>query len=121
MEKSVVAFAPGRAELLGNHTDYNEGLVLAAAIDLGITICAEKIDADVIKVISEANRREVSVSAKNLQRLEEEPWANYPIGVIKSLREAGFEIGGVQLRVGSNVFVCSREHQPYRRPQSLKP
>jgi galactokinase len=36
MEKSVVVFAPGRVELLGNHTDYNEGLALAAAIDLGI-------------------------------------------------------------------------------------
>jgi galactokinase len=107
MEKSVVAFAPGRAELLGNHTDYNEGLVLAAAIDLGITIRAEKIDADVIEVISEANRRRVTVSAKNLQRLEEESWANYPIGVIKGLREAGFEIGGVRLRVSSNLPVGS--------------
>lgn len=103
MEKSVVAFAPGRVELLGNHTDYNEGLVLAAAIDLGITIRAEKLDADVIEVSSETNGREVSVSLRKLQRLEEEPWANYPIGVIKTLREAGFEIGGVRLRVSSNL------------------
>jgi galactokinase len=71
MEKSVVAFAPGRAELLGNHTDYNEGLVLAAAIDLGITIRAEKIDSDVIEVSSDTNGREVSVSLKNLQRLDD--------------------------------------------------
>jgi galactokinase len=91
MKKSVVAFAPGRAELLGNHTDYNEGLVLAAAIDLGITIRAEKTDANVIEVSSDTNEREVSVSLKNLQRLEEEPWANFPIGVIKILQEAGFE------------------------------
>jgi galactokinase len=93
--------------LLGNHTDYNEGLVLAAAIDLGITIRAEKIDSDVIEVSSDTNGREVSVSLKNLQRLEEEPWANYPIGVIKILREAGFEIGGVRLRVSSNLPVGS--------------
>jgi galactokinase len=32
------AFAPGRVELLGNHTDYNEGVVLSAALDLGITV-----------------------------------------------------------------------------------
>ena len=43
MAKTVVAFAPGRVELLGNHTDYNEGVVLAAAIDLGVTIRAEKL------------------------------------------------------------------------------
>ena len=78
MEKSVVAFAPGRVELLGNHTDYNEGLVLAAAIDLGVTVCAQKLNADVIEVSSETNGREVRVSLKNLQRLEEEPWANCP-------------------------------------------
>jgi galactokinase len=34
----VSAYAPGRIELLGNHTDYNEGVVLGAAIDRGITI-----------------------------------------------------------------------------------
>src|SRR5271166_6102776 len=101
MEKSVVAFAPGRVELLGNHTDYNEGLVLAAAIDLGVTVCAEKLNADVIEVSSETNGREVSVSLKNLERLKEESWANYPIGVIKILREAGFEIGS--LRLGSGL------------------
>jgi galactokinase len=103
MEKSVVAFAPGRVELLGNHTDYNEGLALAAAIDRGVTIGAEKLDADVIEVSSETNGREARVSLKNLHRLEEEPWANYPIGVIKILREAGLEIGGLRLRVSSNL------------------
>jgi galactokinase len=103
MGKSVVAFAPGRVELLGNHTDYNEGVALAAAIDLGVTICAEKLDADVMEVSSESNGREVSVSLKNLQRLEEESWANYPIGVIKIFREAGFQIGGLRLRVSSNL------------------
>jgi hypothetical protein len=98
VEKRVLVFAPGRVELLGNHTDYNEGLALAAAINLGVTVRAEKLDADVIEVSSETNGREVRVSLKNLQRLEEEPWANYPIGVIKSFREAGFDIGGLRLR-----------------------
>jgi len=103
MEKSVIAFAPGRVELLGNHTDYNEGLALAAAIDRGVTIRAEKIDADLIEISSETNQRQAKVLLKKLQRLEEESWANYPIGVIKFLREAGFAIGGLRLRVGSNL------------------
>ena len=103
MEKSVIAFAPGRVELLGNHTDYNEGLALAAAIDLGVTIRAEKLDADLIEVSSETNGRKVSIPLKNLQRLEEDAWANYPVGVIRVLRDAGFEIGGLRLRVNSNL------------------
>jgi galactokinase len=103
MGKSVVAFAPGRVELLGNHTDYNEGVALAAAIDLGVTILGERLETEVIEIRSETNGREVSVSLKNPRRLEEESWANYPIGVIKALREAGFEIGGLRLRVSSNL------------------
>ena len=102
MAPTVIAFAPGRVELLGNHTDYNDGVVLAAAIDRGVTIRAEKLDADLVEISSEANGREVRVSLKNLQRLDEERWAN-PIGVIKTLREAGFEIGGMRLRVCSNL------------------
>ena len=35
---SISTYAPGRAELLGNHTDYNEGYVLALAVDRGTTI-----------------------------------------------------------------------------------
>src|SRR5260370_22692198 len=103
MENSVVAFAPGRVELLGNHTDYNEGLALAAAIDLGVTVRAAKLNADIIEVSSETNGREVRVSLNNLERLKDEPWANYPIGVVKILREAGFAIGGLRLRVSSNL------------------
>jgi galactokinase len=103
MKNRVVAFAPGRVELLGNHTDYNEGLALAAAIDLGVTVCAQKLNADVIEVSSETNARRVSVPLNNLERLKDEPWANYPTGVIKVLREAGLEIGGLRLQVSSNL------------------
>jgi len=103
MEPTVVAFAPGRVELLGNHTDYNEGLALAAAIHLGVTVQAERTDTDLVEVSSDTNGRAASASLKNLRRLEAEPWANYPIGVIRILREAGFEIGGLRLRVSSNL------------------
>src|ERR1700740_297285 len=103
MRKAVVAFAPGRVELLGNHTDYNEGLALAAAIHLGVTVHAEKIEADVMEVSSETNGRAASAPLKNLQRLDAQPWANYPVEVVRILREAGFEIGGLRLRVSSNL------------------
>src|SRR5262249_37285772 len=52
---------------------------------------------------SDTNGRAASASLKNLQRREDEPWANYPIGVVKTLREAGLEIGGLRLRVSSNL------------------
>jgi len=103
MGKTVAAFAPGRVELLGNHTDYNEGLALAAAIHLGVTVRAEKIEGKRIEIFSETNGRAASASLENLDRLEEEPWANYPIGVIKILREAGFAVNGLRLRISSDL------------------
>jgi galactokinase len=42
--KGASAFAPGRIELLGNHTDYNEGVVLDAAIDRGFTVTGRADD-----------------------------------------------------------------------------
>ena len=69
MAMTVVAFAPGRVELLGNHTDYNEGLVLAAAIDLGVTIRAERLGAAVLEVSSETNGRKATASLDKPQRL----------------------------------------------------
>jgi galactokinase len=75
----------------------------AAAIHLGVTVHAEKIEADVIEVNSESNRRTARAPLKNLQRLDPEPWANYPVGVVTILREAGFGIGGLRLRVSSNL------------------
>ncbi len=39
--QNIMAHAPGRVELLGNHTDYNEGVVLSAAIDRGVTVHGE--------------------------------------------------------------------------------
>ena len=42
MEPEVICYAPGRVNLLGDHTDYNDGFVLPAAIDVGTTIAASR-------------------------------------------------------------------------------
>jgi len=60
MPKTVVAFAPGRVEWLGNDTDCSEGLVLAAAIDPGVTARAEQLEADLLEVSSETSGRQVT-------------------------------------------------------------
>ena len=104
MSKTVVAFAPGRVELLGNHTDYNEGLVLAAAIDLGVTARAERLEADVLEVSSETNGRRAQASLDQREPfMGDSAWANYPLGVIRTLRDAGLGVGGLRLQVSSNL------------------
>ena len=52
----ATAFAPGRVEILGNHTDYNGGVVLSAALHLGITATGRRLDDGEIRLSSSGAR-----------------------------------------------------------------
>jgi galactokinase len=82
--RDVSAYAPGRVELLGNHTDYNEGLVLGAAIDRGLTTRGSRREDGIIS-ISSSTLGHVEVPAAPLRPLIENRWANYVLGVAKEL------------------------------------
>jgi galactokinase len=103
MSNAAITFAPGRVEILGNHTDYNLGFVLSAAIHLGVTIEASRLSENMLEISSKTNRRSISIELNNLRPLAEDAWANYPIGVIKVLLNAGLELGGMQLIVSSDL------------------
>jgi galactokinase len=103
MRDEVISFAPGRVELLGNHTDYNQGLVLSAAIHLGVTVYAGRIDHLRIEVSSQTNGRHAAIELENIAPLRVESWANYPLGVVKILQEAGFVLGGTSIKIDSNL------------------
>ncbi|HEV3408754.1 MAG TPA: galactokinase [Chthoniobacterales bacterium] len=100
---SASAYAPGRVELLGNHTDYNQGVVLAAAIDRGITISGRARNDDVVTFTSNGR---VEARLSDLRpREKQERWANYPLGVIQQLQRAGFAIRGFDAQVSGDVPV----------------
>jgi galactokinase len=103
MAKLATTFAPGRVEILGNHTDYNLGYVLSAAIHLGVTIEASRLSTNILEISSKTNQRSVSIELNKLQPLAEEAWANYPIGVVKMLSDAGFQLSGMRLTVSSDL------------------
>ena len=103
MCNEVIAFAPGRVELLGNHTDYNQGLVLSAAIHLGVTVRARKNSSNSVTLSSATNRRHVEIDVRNIEPLHSEPWANYPLGVIQVFKQAGFPLGGTVIMIDSNL------------------
>ncbi|MGC3990021.1 MAG: galactokinase [Chthoniobacteraceae bacterium] len=97
------AFAPGRVELLGNHTDYNEGVVLSAAIGYGVTMTGSVLPEAVAKVASATLDRRSEVSLNALIPSETEEWANYVFGVAKGLRDEGYQIGGFDVDVASDL------------------
>jgi galactokinase len=78
------AYAPGRVELLGNHTDYNEGVVLGAAIDRGLTVRGSKRADGMISIESSTMGR-LEINASALRPLVENRWANYVLGVADEL------------------------------------
>ncbi|HEY0793868.1 MAG TPA: galactokinase family protein, partial [Chthoniobacterales bacterium] len=105
MTDQVLAFAPGRVELLGNHTDYNEGLVLAAAIHLGVTVRASKAPPGELRITSSAMSGKRTVSITQKVPVREDSWINYPLGVISTLHQQGFTVPGAELEIASDLPV----------------
>lgn len=87
-------FAPGRINLIGEHTDYNGGYVFPAAISYGTYALAAKRQDDLIRLYS-MNFSESGIierSLKDLAYREEDDWANYPKGVLLYLQQASDKI-----------------------------
>jgi galactokinase len=94
-----MARAPGRIEFIGNHTDYNGGAVLGAAIDRFVTVAAAPAPAGRFRVRSTGGQSPVELTAAPTERLAgEAAWANYPLGVWRALgdfklpRPEGFDL-----------------------------
>lgn len=98
------ARGPGRVELLGNHTDYNDGVVLSAAINFAVTVQGETSADQSVTVRSTFSAAPVSEPLARLGKQSgDASWANYPFGVAFCLRDAGYPIGGFQMSVASDL------------------
>jgi galactokinase len=85
---TVVARAPGRIEFIGNHTDYNGGTVLGAAIDLGVWVAVRPAAGGKLCFASDSESERVIVSTDALGKLNGAwRWANYPLGVWLAFKE----------------------------------
>jgi galactokinase len=95
------AFAPGRAELLGNHTDYNEGFILALAVEPGITITGRRRGDDTVTLRSGELRAEADLNHLAAERVA--GWARYVLGVVDVFRRHGLTVGGFDAEIASNL------------------
>jgi len=100
---TAASFAPGRVEVLGNHTDYNGGYVLPAALQQGTVITGRAIPGDTATLIAADFDRKASFSVSNPARDEENSWASYVIGVVDELSKAGLKIGAFEAVITSTV------------------
>jgi galactokinase len=91
-----VAYAPGRVEVLGNHTDYNEGTVLSAAINMGHCFCISPSDNPGVRLTAGDIPETTEFDPSSEDRLPKElQWANYVKGVMFYLRDQNVEINSV--------------------------
>jgi galactokinase len=102
-----VTRAPGRIEVIGNHTDYNGGTVLGASIDRGVWVALARRADQRRNFGSDQRAGTVSLAADDLRKLSgENSWVNYPLGVLASLPEFGLRvIGGFDYFAASNLPV----------------
>jgi galactokinase len=95
--------APGRVNLIGEHTDYNDGLVLPIALPQRILVTAGARTDGVLAVASTQHDGVTEFSLESLAPGSVEDWAAYPAGAAWVLREAGYDIGGANLVVESDL------------------
>ena len=100
--QSVQAFAPGRVNLIGEHTDYNDGLCLPFAVERGVTVTAEPVAGTTI----EAHAKDLGESASvepGAESTSAEGWRRFVHGAVAELRSAGVEPRPCRLAIESDL------------------
>ena len=96
--------APGRVNLIGEHTDYNDGFVLPTAIDREITIVASpRSDGRVSALSVDFSQRSEFETDRDPPKDGDAPWSNYIRGVVSQFRKRGFDPPGMNLLIAGNV------------------
>ncbi len=97
MAKKVVAFGPGRVNLIGEHTDYNDGLAMPFAIDRGVTVTATPAKRFVVDALDLDERDE-------FKKPEKAPgWRAFARGMVAELRAAGIKVAPAHLEISGDL------------------
>jgi galactokinase len=105
-ERAGVWSAPGRANLMGEHTDYNQGLVLPFAIAQSVTVAAARRDDGMLVLRSrQAPDESAIIALESLAPGTVTGWAAYPAGVAWALRRAGYQVPGATIDINSDLPV----------------
>jgi galactokinase len=99
---AVAAFGPGRVNLIGEHTDYNDGLCLPFAIARGVTVRAEGLEGVRVEAHAADLGEDDAFAAADPAR-DAEGWRAFVRGTVGELGAAGHAVGGARLRIAGDV------------------
>jgi galactokinase len=102
-DADVAAFAPGRVNLIGEHTDYNDGFVLPAAVNVGVAVAARRGAGDDFTLHAIDLGESCSFARTALRRDPACPWADYFKGVVWALTRRGIEIGACEAAITGDL------------------
>ena len=99
----LIVFSPGRINLIGEHTDYNDGFAFPAAINKGIALAIRKSDSKKSKAFA-LNKEELhEFNTENVKPLENGGWRNYILGVVSELQMLGKPVGNFYSVFAGNI------------------
>ncbi|HCX22759.1 MAG: galactokinase [Flammeovirgaceae bacterium] len=99
----IVIKAPGRINLIGEHTDYNNGFVLPAAVDQAIYLAIGKSGSSESTLVSLDMDQTFEFSINDFQPTKEKLWANYLMGVVAEIQKSGREVTGFNIVFSGDV------------------
>jgi len=99
----VLVNSPGRINIIGEHTDYNEGYVLPAAINKGIIAAIGKTDNKYCSIVAYDLNEKLEFIADNIEPLSDGNWRNYVLGVVGEIQKQGIKIPPFNFVFGGDI------------------
>lgn len=99
----LISRAPGRVNLIGEHTDYNQGFVLPVAIDRAVWVALRRREDGRARVYSANFGQWAEFDVDSPKKDPSVPWADYPKGVVSELASSGYRLGGFDMAIWGDV------------------
>lgn len=103
--KPLIVASPARVNLIGEHTDYNQGFVLPGAVDKKMIVAIAPNGTDTVQLFANEYSESFSFSLPDITPRKKEGWTSYMIGVIYFLQQRGCNVQGVDVMIDGNVPV----------------
>jgi len=102
-DPEVIVQAPGKVNLVGDHTDYNDGYMLPVAIDRFVQVGVSRRKDNSLRFFAADLSEHKRTSISNLKYKREDRWANYLKGVVSSFLQMGYHVGGIDVTISGDI------------------